>query len=177
MNGQRSLVWRCRCIQIQYRRVNGDLTSRKVQPYGLIVKQGEWYLTAYCESAEAIRTFKCERITSAEVMDGNYTTPADFALEEYWLRGSESFKQSCKQEEYYPVVVRTRKDQQQRMKQYEIVGVLEMDEHMEFTLNLYSYESACRQVMNLLNEAEIVYPPAIRKYIKEQLVSLQKVYP
>ncbi|OKP96568.1 YafY family protein [Paenibacillus sp. P46E] len=172
----RSAVWRCRCIQIQYRKVNGELTCRNVQPYGLIVKQGDWYLAAYCESAEAIRTFKCDRITSAEVTEGNYMIPEDFALEEYWLRGSESFKQSCKQEEYYPVVVRSGKDQQTRMKQYEIVGVLESDELMEYTLNLYSYESACRQVMNLLNETEIVSPPEIRRYIQEQLVFLQKVY-
>ncbi|WP_379152018.1 helix-turn-helix transcriptional regulator [Paenibacillus sp. sgz5001063] len=172
----RSAVWKCSSIQIQYRKVNGHLTCRNVQPYGLIVKQGEWYLAAYCESAGAIRTFKCERITTVEDIGGKYTIPADFILEDYWLSKKEAFKQNCKQEEYYPVVVRTRKGQQQRMNEFEIVDTKEIDEHMDFTLNLYSYESACRQVMKLLNEAEIMNPPVIRKYIKEQLELLQTVY-
>ncbi|MNN73451.1 hypothetical protein D3C81_1895690 [compost metagenome] len=142
----------------------------------MIVKQGEWYLAAYCEAAEELRTFKCERIVSIEAMDGQYTVPADFSLEEYWLRGNDVFKQNCRQDEFYPVVVRTVKERQQGLRQYEIVEVKGTGEHLEFTLNLYSYESACRQVMNLLDEAEIMQPPEIRDYIKEQLLILQKVY-
>ncbi|WP_082726832.1 helix-turn-helix transcriptional regulator [Paenibacillus riograndensis] len=172
----RSAVWRCRLLRIQYRKVNGELTSRILHPYGMIVKQGEWYLAAFCEAAEEVRTFKCERIVSVEAVDGQYTVPADFSLEEYWLRGNDVFKQNCKQDEFYPVVVRAAKDRQQGLRQYEIAGVKETEEHLEFTLNLYSYESACRQVMNLLNDAEILKPPEIREYIKEKLVLLQKVY-
>lgn len=163
-------------LRIQYRKVNGELTSRILHPYGMIVKQGEWYLAAFCEAAEEVRTFKCERIVSVEAVDGQYTVPADFSLEEYWLRGNDVFKQNCKQDEFYPVVVRAAKERQQGLRQYEIAEVKETGEHLEFTLNLYSYESACRQVMNLLNDAEIMQPPEIREYIKEQLVLLQKMY-
>ncbi|MHA6528954.1 helix-turn-helix transcriptional regulator [Paenibacillus sp. BAC0078] len=172
----RSAVWRCRAIQIKYRKVSGNLTTRILHPYGLIVKQGDWYLAAYCEAAEELRTFKCERIISVLPTDGAYEIPADFSLEEYWLEGSEAFKQSCKKEEFYAAVVRTAKGRQESMSKLEVIEKKETGEYIDWTLNLYSYESACGQAMKLLDVAEILHPPELREYIKGRLVHLQGVY-
>jgi DNA polymerase III epsilon subunit family exonuclease len=43
-------------------------TSRTVRPLNLIVSRGNYYLTAYCESAEAERTFRVDRIASLELL-------------------------------------------------------------------------------------------------------------
>lgn len=172
----RSVVWRCGAIQIKYRKVSGELTTRILHPYGLIVKQGEWYLAAYCEAAAELRTFKCERILWVKPTDGAYEIPADFSLEEYWLQGSEAFKQRCKNDEVYAAVVRTAKDRQELIKKLEVIEKQETDEHIDWTLNLYSYEAACKQAMKLLDVAEILQPPELREYIKERLESLREVY-
>lgn len=43
-----------------------DLTHRTVEPLGVIHTEGNWYLRAYCRSAEELRTFRVDRIDRVE---------------------------------------------------------------------------------------------------------------
>lgn len=42
-----------------------ELTQRHVEPLALIHTDGNWYLRAFCRSAEGLRTFRVDRIDSA----------------------------------------------------------------------------------------------------------------
>jgi proteasome accessory factor C len=55
-----------------------DPELRTVHPYGLVHVNGEWYSLAWCQSAEAIRSFRLDRILEAEVLDGHFEVPEDF---------------------------------------------------------------------------------------------------
>lgn len=58
--------------------------QRVVDPYGLIDKDGAWYLAAGTEAGE--RTFRVDRMTLVEVLDEPAVRPPDFELAQHWGR-------------------------------------------------------------------------------------------
>lgn len=69
-----------RKVQIRYRAPGGATTERVICPYFLEVARGEpgSYVIGYDDLRDALRTFKIERITDAEVLNESYTIPDDF---------------------------------------------------------------------------------------------------
>ncbi|WP_313641247.1 WYL domain-containing protein [Paenibacillus sp.] len=172
----RTAVWRSQKLQIEYHKMNGEVTCRKLQPYGLVVKKEEWYLIAYCEVVEQIRTFKCERIASTQLLEEEYVIPQDFSLEEHWKQQGQAFKQSCKEEEVYPIVIRMDKRREASLHGVEIMNRLEEGDQITLIVNMYSYKSACTNVWGMLGQSEIVEPLELRQYVKEQVNLLHRIY-
>lgn len=69
-----------RRVVIRYRAASGTLTERRISPYFLEVSRSEpsSYVIAYDDLRSALRTFKLERIVSAEALDERYSIPDDF---------------------------------------------------------------------------------------------------
>lgn len=69
-----------RQIAIRYRAASGELTERVISPYFLEVSRSEpaAYVIAYDNLRDALRTFKLERIVSAEILDQSYSIPPHF---------------------------------------------------------------------------------------------------
>lgn len=61
-----------RAIYMEYRNVNGVATSREAEPHTLVLKQGIWYVYAYCRLRGEFRLFKVGRIEHLKVLDGNF---------------------------------------------------------------------------------------------------------
>ncbi len=74
-------VWESRRILITYRR--GDqAVERSLEPLGLVLKAGTWYLVANSEGQA--RTYRVSRISSAVASDEVVPRPQDFDLPAYW---------------------------------------------------------------------------------------------
>lgn len=58
-------------------------TERVIRPYGLAYRGTALYLIGYCELRSGIRTFRVNRILSAEVLPAVFVRPADFEMERY----------------------------------------------------------------------------------------------
>jgi predicted DNA-binding transcriptional regulator YafY len=69
-----------RQLAIQYRAASGDVTRRVIYPYVLEVSRSEpaSYVIAYDELRGALRTFKLERVASAEILASTYAIPPEF---------------------------------------------------------------------------------------------------
>lgn len=88
-------VWRAildslrtaRTLEIAYAKPGEPAQTRKVDPYGLIVSEGNWYLYTHDHHRNARRTFLLTRIESATLTADRYTTPADFDLAAYVREG------------------------------------------------------------------------------------------
>lgn len=69
--------------------------EREVDPYGLGLHRGDWFLAGYCHLREAIRVFKVSRILeSVEVMAGpesHFRVPESFRLDEHLGREAWDF--------------------------------------------------------------------------------------
>ena len=63
----------------------GD-TEREVDPYGLSLQWGLWYLVAFCRLRGELRTFRVDRIQEAEPLKSTFSRPRDFSLRDYLSR-------------------------------------------------------------------------------------------
>ena len=75
-------LWSDRRLAMSYRRGDGVASERVVEPYGLIAKNGVWYLLAGGETG--LRTFRVSRIEEASVTEEVFERPHGFDLEAAW---------------------------------------------------------------------------------------------
>lgn len=57
-------------VEIEYASADGTVTIRTVWPTDVISIDGVAYITGWCERAEAVRTFRIDRIARADPVDG-----------------------------------------------------------------------------------------------------------
>lgn len=61
----------------------GELTSRNVEPWGLIASGGRWYLVGFDHLSDDERMFRADRIKDVRVLDEQAELPGDFDPEKY----------------------------------------------------------------------------------------------
>ena len=82
-------VWDDRRLQIRYMRWKGE-TTRTVNPLGLILKSGMWYLVA--ESGGQVRIYRVSRILSLVELEENFVRDPSFDLARFWAEGATGFR-------------------------------------------------------------------------------------
>jgi predicted DNA-binding transcriptional regulator YafY len=85
-------VWESRPIQIAYRRGDEEV-ERSLQPLGLVLKAGIWYLVATSE--DQVRTYRVSRIRSVTPGEGQASRPPDFDLAAYWDESISAFEREA----------------------------------------------------------------------------------
>ncbi|MFI7699296.1 helix-turn-helix transcriptional regulator [Nonomuraea sp. NPDC049480] len=76
-------VWNERRIQVRYRRWKAPQeVERRLDPYGLVVKAGRWYLVA--RAGEDVRTYRVSQILDLHALDEGFARPEGFDLAAYW---------------------------------------------------------------------------------------------
>lgn len=83
-------VWRERRLRLRYRR-GVEEVSRTVDPLGLVLKSGTWYLVA--RHRGDIRTYRISRITDA-VAGKPFARPDGFDRPRHWAQASADFDRS-----------------------------------------------------------------------------------
>jgi len=74
-NGQRVLI--------RYHSFSRVETDRKVDPYALSFRWGNWYLIGYCHMRKELRTFRIDRINDLQLLKEDYEIPHDFDAKTY----------------------------------------------------------------------------------------------
>jgi predicted DNA-binding transcriptional regulator YafY len=82
-------TWTDRCLDIAYRS-RGKIVHRRIQPLGVVLKGGIWYLIARRE--RAIRTYKVSAIEEAKVLTRPFKRPGDFVLSSHWARAAREYE-------------------------------------------------------------------------------------
>ncbi|MET7617539.1 YafY family protein [Streptomyces sp. NPDC005408] len=81
-------VWHSRVLDIRYRRWKEPTdVDRRLEPYGLVLKAGRWYVVA----APGPRTYRVDQILELAVGEGEFEPPTDFDLAAYWQRYQADF--------------------------------------------------------------------------------------
>ena len=74
-------VWRGAALRVRYRRWKAPTdVDRRLEPYGLVLKAGRWYLVA----APGPRTYRVDQILDLAVLEESFTIPESFSLAGYW---------------------------------------------------------------------------------------------
>lgn len=66
-----------RRVRVGYRTAAGNARTFEVDPWSVVVRYGRWYLLCRSHHADALRTFRIDRITGVETLDGTFAVPAD----------------------------------------------------------------------------------------------------
>jgi predicted DNA-binding transcriptional regulator YafY len=159
-------VWEQRRTRVTYRR-RDRAVERVVDPLGLVLKAGVWYLVASVSGS--VRTYRVGRITAAAELDEHFERPAGFDLASWWRHSSAQFERSLQR-----VSVRVRLSPAGvRMLPSVIeadVAVAALDQAgppgpggwAEVELALEEGEIAAWQLLRLGTEVEIVEPGTVR---------------
>ncbi len=172
----RKAVWSSKKLRIAYRKVNDKASERELWPYGLVVKDMEWYLVAFCPKSGAVKTFKCDRIIRAEITDAAFQPPSGFNLERYWKDSEKSFKDKCAENERYPVLIKLQKCDSGILKKLEVYETEEKDGYVFARINMHKYEFACNEAVEILWHAEILKPAELRNHVKQRIENVLEKY-
>lgn len=173
-------VWNQRRIAIHYRRWGGEVT-RTVEPLGLVLKGGIWYLVA--RVAGSARTYRAGRILTLEVLDERFERPEGFDLAAYWEAWLPQFQARLHRDtarlrlapgalEWLPHLF----DPVAARRAVESAGPPDEHGRREVTLPIESVRHAARDLLRLGADAEVLGPPELRRQMAETAAALDAIY-
>jgi len=68
---------RRRRVRLRYRAARGEETTREVDIYGVVCREGVWYAVGYDHLRADLRTFRVDRMLDARMRAETFTPPAD----------------------------------------------------------------------------------------------------
>ncbi|MFF3610935.1 helix-turn-helix transcriptional regulator [Streptomyces sp. NPDC002580] len=95
-------VWDDRPIAARYRRDDSEV-ERALEPYGLVLKAGVWYLCARVADTEDFRVYRIDRFTAVGLGSARFRRDEGFDLPAFWRERAAEFARSVLRSE---VVVR-----------------------------------------------------------------------
>ncbi|MEU2283980.1 WYL domain-containing protein [Streptomyces sp. NPDC013178] len=175
-------VWDDRRLRARYRRGEGDV-ERELEPYGLVLKAGVWYLCARVAAPGSFRTYRIDRFTGVEPSEERFSREEDFDLPGYWAEQAERFARSILRAE---VVVRLSAAGVRRLP-YTVDPVAARDALAEagepdaagrvtVVLRVESEDVAHTQLTALGPEAEVLSPVSLRRRFAEDAERLAGLY-
>lgn len=185
-------VWDDRRIATRYRRKDTEV-ERELEPYGLVLKAGVWYLAARAgteagtepgaEPGADMRVYRVDRFTSVTPLDDRFTRGPDFDLPAFWAERAAQFARSILRDE---VVVRLTPDGARHLRhvtdragaEEALASAGEPDEQGRITVTLpvESLDVAYSQLLGLGPEAEVLAPPELRERFAAAAGRMQGLY-
>ena len=159
-------VWSGRRLDLTYRRSDRSV-QRRVDPLGLVLKAGTWYVVA--SHRGSIRTYRVGRIERCAVRDDAATRPVDFDLASWWAQSSEEFDRSVLRAS---CTLRLSRRAQRRLgtatnpsaaqRALADAGPPDVEGWRTVELDVESDEVACSQLIALGAEVEVLAPESLR---------------
>ncbi|MCP9208498.1 helix-turn-helix transcriptional regulator [Streptomyces sp. NEAU-Y11] len=173
-------VWDDRRITVRYRRRDTEV-ARELEPYGLVLKAGVWYLAARAEGD--FRVYRVDRFVSVEPGEDRFERAGEFELPSFWEERAAQFARSILRERTVlrltPEGARQLPYVTDRTAAEEAVrGAGEPDGQGRITVTLAveSQEVAFGQLLALGPEAEVLEPPELRERFAEAARRAARLY-
>ena len=158
-------VWEGRSVTVQYRR--GDMAvERRLDPLGLVLKAGIWYLVAAAD--DQIRTYRVSRIGAASVSDRPVRRPDGFDLPAYWSESISRYERDAPRVSVTiridPAILEVLADQVgvHAVRGAERLATEDPEGWLHLRLTLDWPEEVPGRLIGLGSRAEILDPPEIR---------------
>lgn len=145
-------------VLLHYRGADGATSEREVDPYGLAMRSGCWYLVAMCRLRGAIRSFRLDRIASAVPRPASFARPAGFDVLDYLRESMASMPRTHAVE----VVFKTDLETARRHFCDEIGRFEQGEEGVRLHSQADDLDWLARQLCAAPFDAEIVTPDALR---------------
>ena len=165
-------VWSDRTVQMAYRRggSDGPVVDRTVDPLGVVLKAGVWYMVARSENQ--LRTYRVSRILELALLPTRFERPEEFDLADYWERSVADYAGALPS---FSAKLRVRGDGIERLasvlgsaKALDMVAAAgDRDEGgwLNLTVDLEDLWQAESQVLGLGADAQVLEPVELRERI------------
>lgn len=156
-------------------------TDREIEPLGLVLKGGIWYVVAQTEP-DKFRTFRLSGIVALLVLDDHFQRPRDFDLSAYWAETVVQFEKDI-----YVGTARVRASELGRRRLKEISQTVkdavdaapiapDGEGWAELTIPVEEIGWATRELRRVGSELVVLEPPELRARIAEEARKMAALY-
>jgi predicted DNA-binding transcriptional regulator YafY len=175
-------VWNNRLLRMRYFRwAEPHEVTRTVEPFGLVLKAGHWYLVGRTDGR--IRTYRISRMLDLHVLEERFERPDDFDLAGHWQSYLESFDARRHQDSatvrLSPNAFNKLPDLMERAvvrAAYATAAPPDPDGWTEVTIPIESVDQAVSELLRLGAEAEVLAPAGLRERLTQTLADLTRIY-
>lgn len=170
-------VWTGRRLVLTYESWQG-VSRRELEPLGLVLKAGAWYVAARQAGRAEVRTYRLASIVALEGLGRPFRRPRGFDLEAWWREASARFEAQLRQ---LNARVRVSPRGLKRLLNARMAfapwpqanaGTGPTAGWREGVLALESVEQGALQLLSLGAEVQVVEPPALRQEMRRQAQAL-----
>ncbi|WP_028801812.1 helix-turn-helix transcriptional regulator [Streptomyces sp. 142MFCol3.1] len=166
-------VWNGRVLRILYRRWREPTdVERRLEPYGLVLKAGRWYVVA----GPGPRTYRVDQILELASTEVEFTRPEDFDLAAYWTAYQQDFHRRLRRGR---AVVRLAPGSRPSGLPADAVaadGRTDEDGWTRVTVPIESVDQAHDDFLRLGAAVEVLEPPELRERIAATVRELARRY-
>jgi predicted DNA-binding transcriptional regulator YafY len=159
-----SATWSGRRLGARYRE-GSKVVRRTLEPLGLVLKGGAWYLVAH--RSAGMRVYRVSRFASVRIRDEGFERPEGFDLAVYWEEWSRSFEASRRRVE---VTVRA-SELALRFLPRDLRG-----EDGVFVVGFESLDDAFRELLKFGADVEVLEPLELRGRLAAAARELAALY-
>ena len=172
-------VWGERRVALRYESWKGEV-SRRVDPLGLVLKAGIWYLAA--QVGNGVRTYRLSNILDLEISEEPFERPADFDLAAWWQASTKRFEKELAvdtaQLRVTAAGLKALRELGAAVAQAAEASASAPDESgwRRVTIPIESITHAAAQVLRLGAQAEVLKPAALRRALLERVDAVRALY-
>ena len=172
-------VWNSKKIRVSYESWTGGV-DRELEPLGLALKGGAWYLVA--RAGRAARVYRVSAIQSLDLTEEGFTRPVDFDLAAWWTEWAREFEQRLYRGQ---AKVRLSPTGFQRLSRLapavgeaasRTAGAPDEAGWVIAELPIESIGHAAGEILKLGAEAEVLAPPELREAMATVARRLGRIY-
>ena len=158
-------VWQGCRARLRYRE-GGSIVQRTIDPLGLVLKGGAWYLVA--RRSAGMRVYRVSRVVSVRPLAETFERPPAFELTVFWEQWSRSFEETLPR-----VQVTVRVDEDVRRL---LPGEPRVDEDGRTVVAFAHLGDAYRELLRFGTQLEVLEPAELRERIAETSRDVAAMY-
>jgi predicted DNA-binding transcriptional regulator YafY len=177
-------VWTDHRITATYRRrpdAGGDTVDRTLDPYGLVLKNGVWYLAA--RAGTSFRVYRVDRFTTVTATADTFDRDPDFDLPSFWSERAAEFERTLLRDtatvRLSPAgarLLRYAVDRTAAEEALATAGPPDEKGWITATLRIESPEIVAADLLRLGPNVEVLEPPTARDAIAGTAAAVLEIY-
>lgn len=166
-------------VEIDYRTGREEKSkSRNINPYGIVYWNNNWYVVAFCNLRNEIRSFRVDRISNIIETPNNFNRPKEFSASEFFIKGIASEIKDG--HSMIPLVIEGSINALDNLCQHWFLGYYLKERTPNQVIFLLKEEVICKYVPNILlpygRSIQVIEPLSLKKKIVETLLELINHY-
>lgn len=158
-------VARRQCVRLQYNAGSrGEVTTRVVEPLGMMYYARQWHLIGHCRLRKDFRDFRLDRVRDWQVLEEVFTGHDDFCVQDF-------LSEVINSHELIPVTLHFQPEVMERVRREmpctQIKEELLPDGRVRMEMLAWSQEWFTGWILSFGPQAEIVCPPELRQSLRE----------